>query len=169
MSTTTSGDTANKLGVIRAGVGLYTLPEAAHLLQVSTQKLRRWTKGYIYRYRGEERFSAPVVTCDLLDLDDEPILTFQALVALLFVRLFRQHGVSLPVIRLAAQRAAQIFHTTHPFAVKRFDTDGRQIFETWELPWLEGLSQQRLVQELATTQFVIEQAARPYFRKLDTT
>ena len=33
------------------GVGLYTVPEVARMLGVSSQNLRRWAKGY--RYAGK--------------------------------------------------------------------------------------------------------------------
>ena len=148
-------------------MGLYSLPEAAQLIGVPATKLRRWSYGYFYGLPVREKsFSAPLIEREAPDLGDEKIITFLDLIELLFVSLFRREGVSIQVIRAAASNAHHLFGTSHPFAVKRFDTDGKRIFATLEADEA-GVSPTRLVQDLRLTQMVMDTVARPFFRNLD--
>ena len=133
-----------------AGLGLYSIPQAARLIGVRPQKVRRWL--------GED---APIVR-HRPGLDERNI-TFLELMELHFVKMFRAEGVSMPTIRKAAEAAARRFGTDYPFAVKRFDTDGHSIFATLEST--EGDKQ--ILEELHRGQLVFEQIARPFFRKLE--
>jgi uncharacterized protein (DUF433 family) len=67
------------------------------------------------------------------------------------------------VIRRAAEEAARTFGTPYPFAVKRFDTDGRRIFATLQ----SATSEERVLVELGQGQSVFEHVVRPFFRKLE--
>lgn len=143
------------------GVGLYTFPEAARIIGIKQATLRRWVRAYHYRSRNTIYHHAPVITRSLGD--EEPILTFLELIELLFVKLFRSQGVSMPLIRKAAARAAKRWQTPYPFAVKRFDTDGKYIFAT--------LGQENdnpiLLEDRSRGQLVFEEVVRPFFRKLE--
>src|SRR5437660_1399451 len=110
------------------GIGLYTIPEAARLLGLRTGKLRRWADEYSFRSRGRDGFSGPLFERDQPELVKHKILTFAALIELQMIRLFREEGVSMPTIRAAANRGAELYRTNHPFAAKRFHTDGKRIF-----------------------------------------
>jgi uncharacterized protein (DUF433 family)/DNA-binding transcriptional MerR regulator len=132
------------------GKGLYSLTEAAQLLGVSNAKARRWADPQAGLVR---RILDPA----------EQVLTFVELMELHFIRLFREEGVSLPAIRKAAQAASKKFRTSHPFAVKRFDTDGRSIFATLVDEDRDAV----LVEDLRSGQYVFESVIRPFFRKLD--
>jgi uncharacterized protein (DUF433 family)/DNA-binding transcriptional MerR regulator len=149
------------------GKGLYSLPEAARLLGVPTAKLRRWANGYIFQHRGKERYSTPVVHRELSGTHNERLLTFADLIELKFVSMFREKGVSMITIRAAAKAASERFGTGHPFAVKRFDTDGKRIFATLEDMRVKGISDERLIEELAISQTVMEEVAKPFFLKLE--
>ena len=140
------------------GVGLYTLPEAARLLHVKTQTLRRWADGYIFTKEDGSRNSNPVFSRDLRDRFDRTIITFDDLLELYMIKQFRGEGVSLQTIRAAAANASKFFESSHPFAMKQFETDGKRIFAT-----LEGIG----IQELNRSQMVIETYARPFFRKIE--
>lgn len=143
------------------GVGLYTFPEAARIVGINPAKLRRWVSQYRRKTPGAEYLSKPVISRSFQD--GEHILTFLELVDLLFIKLFREQGVSMQVIRQAAEEAARRFDTPYPFAVKRFDTDGKRIFAT-----LKAESQvERVVLELGKGQMVFDAIVRPLFRKLD--
>jgi uncharacterized protein (DUF433 family) len=95
--------------------------------------------------------------------DGQHVLTFLELVELLFVKLFREEGLSMPVIRKAAAEAARQFDTPYPFAVRRFDTDGRRIFATLQ----QESQDERVVVELGKGQLVFDTIVRPFFRKLE--
>ncbi|MBI1903264.1 MAG: DUF433 domain-containing protein [Planctomycetia bacterium] len=91
------------------------------------------------------------------------VLTFLQLMELHFVNLFRRQGVLLHVIRRAARKAARQFHTSFPFCVKRFDTDGSTVFATLQ----HEETGKELVQDLARGQYVFQKILRPFFHKLD--
>lgn len=134
----------------RIGVGLYSLPVAAKIIHAPIQKIRRWLdpdEGLIDRYFDPE----------------EQTITFIELMELYFINLFRAQGVSLQTIRKAAKAAAAKFSTKYPFAVKRFDTDGRTIFATL----IDNERDQAVVEDLRKGQYVFEQILQPFFRKIE--
>ncbi|MCW3094832.1 MAG: hypothetical protein JWL77_450, partial [Chthonomonadaceae bacterium] len=138
------------------GIGLYTLSEAARILQVSPQKLRRWAEGYPFVSNGERRTTEPIIRRDLHALDGEPVLTFHDLLELYMIKLFRDAGVSLQTIRAATEQAATLYHTNHPFAIKRFETDGKRIFATLQEQGVEGIAAPTLLQDLNLSQMVMD-------------
>jgi uncharacterized protein (DUF433 family) len=109
------------------GVGVYTVPEAARLTGVSGRRIRRWLSGYDFR-SGDTVRSSPPVWHGQIPAGDSLALGFRDLLEVRFVDAFRRHGVSWRSIRIAADRAAEILHDSHPFSTKRFKTDGRSIF-----------------------------------------
>lgn len=115
---------ANRL----VGIGLYSVPEAARLTRISSQNIRRWMFGYSYRRDNVLHDVSPVCAGELPEADDFLGLSFLDMLEIRFVQVFRQYGVSLQLIRLAAQRACELLNSDHPFARKRFSTDGRRIF-----------------------------------------
>jgi uncharacterized protein (DUF433 family) len=145
------------------GIGLYTIPETARLLRVPVGKLRRWAQGYRF---ADGRFSKPMFGRDYPELADQGILTFQDLIELCLVSQFRQAGVSMQTIRTTARWAAEQFETNHPFAVRRFHTDGKRLFAEMELSAEKGVPQ-RVYQELPTCQYVLDDIAESFFLKLD--
>ena len=142
--------TAKSSGPTRLGVGLYSVPEAARLIRVSSQQIRRWIdpqEGLI------QRALSP----------DEQTITFLELMELHFVKMFRDAEVSLQTIRRAAKTAATHFECSYPFTVHRFDTDGKTIFATL----IEAEKKKRLVEDLQHGQYVFENIVRPFFKKLE--
>lgn len=134
------------------GIGIYTITEAARLIGESYQNVRRWA--------GAERDHRAMIK---RQFPDDGIVTFAELIELYFIRLFRREGVSLQTIRRAAAEASKKFGTDHPFAVKRFDTNGVSIFATLE----RRETNEQLVEELRHGQLVFEQIVRPFFRKIE--
>lgn len=132
------------------GVGAYSVAQAARLLRTPPNTLRYWIDtghGVVRRYYDRER----------------EVLSFAELMELHFIKLFRDEEVSLQAIRAAAQVAAKRYGTDYPFAMKRFDTDGRTIFATLEK---EGADEE-LVEDLRRGQYVFAKIVRPFFKKLD--
>lgn len=109
------------------GIGLYSVREASRLTSVPPRVIRRWLHGYAYSYRAAERLSPPVWQSQLAS-GAEGTIGFLDLMELRFVNAFRRSGVSLQVIRAAAERACDLFQMDHPFSRRRFATDGRRIF-----------------------------------------
>ncbi|MEE8500850.1 MAG: hypothetical protein V3S27_09785, partial [Kiloniellales bacterium] len=110
------------------GIGLYTVPEAARLTKVPKPTIRRWLFGYRTRRSGQFAELPPVWDSQIARIDSVTGLGFLDLMEIRFVHAFRVHGVSLNNIRLTVERAREIFGSDHPFAKKRFQTDGRRIF-----------------------------------------
>ena len=165
------------------GIGLYPVAQATRLVRVhlrieygdeaglpSRDSIRRWAKGY-----GSERAEGgpmrpPVVRSSLAEAGLPDILTFADLVELHFVAIFRRHGVSMPTIRRAAERAAQRFGTPHPFAVRRFSTDGKTIFAELREEAASGtprsFSRDTFLEDLKTSQGVFDDVVAPFIRKI---
>jgi uncharacterized protein (DUF433 family) len=143
------------------GVGLYTVPDAARIVGVKTSVLRRWIKDAGYSVRGVQYRRRPFIERELLDAPE--VVTFLELVELLFIKLFREQGVSMRLIRAAARRASERWETNYPFAIKRFNTDGTHIFATLSEDGAEGFG----LEDLSRGQFAMETVVRPFFRKLD--
>lgn len=149
------------------GKGLYSIPEAARILQMRADTVRRWVTGYHFGRKGHKRYSPPLVQLSAINGISEIFLTFQNLIELLFIRLFHREGVSLYTIRAAAEEAQRDFNTDHPFAVEQFDTDGKGIFATLEFKNIEGVTKAKVLKDLKLSQMVIDEIARPYFRNLE--
>ena len=149
------------------GQGLYSLPEAARIIHTYPQNLKRWSGGYSFDLRqGQRGASRPVLLTEVLRIEGRPTLTFQQLVELYFVGLFRSKGVKLPVIRAAAKRVSRLFGTQHPFAAKGLATDRQQIFHI-DPSEVDDLDCAAATENLALGQMVIGEFLEPYLLKLE--
>ena len=147
------------------GVGLYSIPEAAHYIGATPRTVHRWFEGYEFGHDDTARFSPPIISPEVGCVDGEPVVTFLDFIELRFIALFHQHGVSLHVIRSAAASAARLFRTKHPFAVRRFDTDGDTIFATLrreDAP--PDADRAKYMQELTQGQYVFDELVHPYLK-----
>jgi uncharacterized protein (DUF433 family) len=149
------------------GRGLYTLPEASHILQVPKNTLRRWAQGYTFETSSGSRSISESLIDRELDGINAHILTFQDLIELKFVALLRDAGVSMRVIRAAGNNAREMYGSQRPFATHKFETDGTRLFHTIDPSSVSGVSRDRVITEIALSQMVIEVAARPYFVKIE--
>jgi len=119
---------------IPLGTGIYARVEAAQLLGISPDRLRRWVGGYTYWLReatGTERRrrrQAAVVRTELPAVGRAQALSFLELMELRVVRALIEQGVTLQHVRRAAQLASERFDTRHPFASRRVFTDGQYVF-----------------------------------------
>lgn len=109
---------------MQPGVGIYTPVEAGRLVGLEPRRVRRWAGGYAERDGG----GAALFRRDLPTVNGRVALSFLDLLEVLFVRAFLESGVSMATIRLAAAYGAREFGTSHPFTLRRFQTDGRAIF-----------------------------------------
>ncbi len=146
-----------------AGQGIYSLPEAARLVGTNTTRIRRWLLGYRFPSRtGEQRKSERIFAPQLPVIDHHWSIGFLDLVELLFIKAFRDHGVTLPTIRQAAKVAADRWRTHHPFCLKRFATDGRTIFEAA----IDEAGDEQVL-ELTRHQYAFAKVVKPYFKQLE--
>ena len=138
---------ANNSSVISHG--LYSFPKASRIIGVESRRLKRWihVETGIFRSRYQ----------------DIKAVSFLDLMELLFVKMFRDEDVSLQTIRKAAEKASRRFDTEYPFAVKKFDTDGRTIFATL----IKEESDEEIIEDLRHGQLVFKQIIKPLFKKLE--
>ena len=104
--------------------GIYAPSDAARLAHLDVQRLRRLLAGYTFRSKGGTKRRAPPVFLRA----HASALTFDDLIEVLYVKGFRDHGVSMQEIRKVHDAARVDFGSNHPFATKQFETDGRKIF-----------------------------------------
>ena len=149
------------------GVGLYSVPEAAHILRVRSVNLRRWASGYTWNHQGEPRTSNALFARDEPELAAKGILTFADLVELKLIAKFRSVGFSLQVIRNLAEHTARRFEVSHPFATCRFHTDGYRIFGEWATAAKISPSVARFLEEMPSGQGVFDDIASQFYRSLD--
>lgn len=143
-------------------IGIYSVPEAARLTGVTQQRIRRWIRGYTFSYRSEVRQSPPVWERQLPSVNGTLALGFLDLMEVRFVNAFRAHGVSWKTLRLAAERARELFDATHPFCTKRFTTDGRSIFAEIR----EETGEAALV-DVVRSQYAFRQVLAPYLHGVE--
>lgn len=143
------------------GVGVYSVHQAARLSGVPPRSIRRWLLGYSYRYGDGVTHQPPVIARERSVSGSEAlVLTFRDLLEIRFVHAFRDSGVSWNVIRRAAEKARDLFHTDHPFTTKAFHTDGRRIFADLQS---EGVRERKLV-DLVSDQYAFRNVMLPSFR-----
>jgi hypothetical protein len=96
------------------GQGFYTVGEAARLIRVGdAQRIYGWLRGYSGREVG------PLLTRDYEPIDDTQELSFLDLMEVRFVEHFREQGVKVRSLRIAAAKLRNEFKTDHPFALER--------------------------------------------------
>jgi uncharacterized protein (DUF433 family) len=157
--TTPSKDT------LLTGVGLYSLSDAAHYIRRSSSIVGKWVIGR--PTRGEKAKAEPGRTPSIfvtppLQIDGENVLTFEHLIELRMIDLFRHHNVSVYTIKAAAQNLARILDTKHPFSSYEIKTDGKRIFGDFttnslraDMPSDEAINDKKIAVDLHSLQTVM--------------
>lgn len=163
MSATTTQTQRPKFEPLDAiGQGIYTLSEAARLLQARQRSIRRWVAGYDYTSNDVVQHSEPLFLPDHPEVDDQITISFRDLVELRFVNAFTKAGIGLKAIRNMLTHAREEVASDRPFSSARFRTDGRTIF----LESVEVSGDNKLM-DLRDKQFVIKKIVESTFRDLD--
>lgn len=137
-------------------VPAYTIPEAAHYLQIPRATLRSWAMGRHYPTSAGKRFFKPVI--DLPDKSDA-LLSFCNLVeAHILNALRRDYNVRLDQIRSALNYVTARWPSPHPLLDDRFQTDGKSLF-------IREIG--KLVDASASGQVVMEQVIDAHFRRIE--
>lgn len=139
------------------GRGVYTLAEAARLTEVPAPRIRRWTQGYTYRYRGSRRSTPPAIASGMTHIGGVPALEFQDLLEVRFLNAFREAGVGWKAIRIASQRAKELLGRHRPFSTRIFKTDGRTI-----LAELVRETGDKILLDLVRDQYEFEKIISPF-------
>lgn len=142
------------------GHGIYSVPEAARLTNVSNQRIYRWIKGYSYNYNDKVIKSKPVKVHDYSTIDEKYSISFADLIEIRFIDSFKSYGVSWRTIRIAYLRARKILNKSHPFASKKFYTDGHTIFAEIQ----ESIEDKQFI-DLVTKQYELKKVFQSYLLK----
>lgn len=143
-------------------IGIYSIPEAAHLTGLSESRIRRWLSGYSFKTSGARRTSPPVWSGQLPAIRGRRVVSFRDLIEMKFVDSFLRAGVSWNVIRNVQELARRQFRYDHPFSTNRFRTDGNHIVMT-----VMGADRQASLFDIATRQQTFLEAAAPFREELD--
>ncbi len=144
------------------GTGVYGLPEAARLIGMGPQTLRRWLRGYNYPQDGEARHQEPLWQAQYGTEDDGVLLGFRDLIEARIVNALRKKRIGLPTIRLCIERARVIVGNERPFSTRQFKSDGKIIF----LEITEGVDEPQLI-DLKRRQSVFKRIVTPSLSDLD--
>lgn len=161
------------------GVGIYSLSDVARYIQVDLGTVRTWVLGRnsratIKNFSKTDQYrerTIPYFINTPAKIENETILTFADMIELRMVKLFRDRGVSMPVIKTAARSAARLWGTDHPFSSIKLQTDGKRIFADIQPKDVEigqdPVDDKRIVQDLAELQVVMGDIVRVYFKDTD--
>jgi uncharacterized protein (DUF433 family) len=104
----------------------YGLPEVARYLRMPEATLRSWVLGRPYMTVGGQRFFRPVIH---LPVSDSPVLSFVNMVeAHVLDAIRRQENIPLRKVRAAVAFLERHYHSRHPLAEHKFETDGLDLF-----------------------------------------
>ncbi len=139
------------------GRGVYTTAEASRLTAISPGRIRRWMLGYTFVRRGEIRTSPPVLSRGMGTLPESDAMTisFRDLIEIMCVSGFLNAGVRWPRLRRAYAKAAEVLGMDHPFATRRFLTDGYSVLLKVD---------DRVLLDLVSDQFALFEVLRPYLK-----
>lgn len=135
------------------GKGIYSIPDAAAILDMPVSKVRRWVKKY-----WELEFLQDVDQSYTWGESREKAFHFLTLIEIIAVDSFREIGVSFPKIKLAHELLTNLLDTPYPFAHAELMSDGKRIFYDVDTTLLE-MDQK---QQLSFTNLVA-----PYCKKID--
>ena len=141
----------------KIGSGIYSLSEAQRLTKVPSKRIKRWTCGYTYNYKGELRHTPPIIATKNNHDCYAPTLGFLDLLEVRFLNAFLDHGVSWKAIWIASQRAKELLGRHHPFSTKIFKTDGRTIMA--EIVKETG---DKVLLDLVKNQYAFEKIIAPF-------
>jgi hypothetical protein len=151
-------DRAKRLGEYRwIGRGVYTIAEASRLTGISPGRIHRWLEGYSFRRRGELRESPPVLSraSHILPGSESMTLSFRDLIEIMCVSGFLKAGVRWPRLRKAYEKAGEILDIDHPFATRRFLTDGYSVLLKVD---------DKVLLDLVSDQFALFEVLRSYLK-----
>jgi uncharacterized protein (DUF433 family) len=149
------------------GIGVYGIAEAAQILGVPAQKVRRWADGYTFRVADQRRASPGLFARDFPELAAQKILTFLDLIELKVIAAYRKLNIPMHYIREVSQWACREFGVTHPFAVRRFHTDGSKLFVEHAPVISAGVIPQRVFRQAMEKQYLLDKIVEPFFKTLE--
>lgn len=155
---------------LRFDVPLYTVAEAARIVDVPPTTLATWAKGYVRRPPGRaEVTGAPVVTFMPSHRLGEPSIPFVGLAETLVLAAVRRSGVPMQRVRPALLALQRDLGLEHALASRKLYTDGAELLFDYgesrrDTP--EGRSVLNLV-VVRSGQRVFTEVVEAYLRRID--
>jgi len=149
---------------VRFNTGFYSPAEAAALLHEDARTVRRWAFGYARSRAPGRVHHPPLIHADLSEVEGERALTFVELAELLYVRAFHELGVSWKTIRDAADTAARLLDSEHPFALRQVYLDPDSVLYG---AVAEADGTEALVELSGHGQQAFPQVLKPYLEQLE--
>jgi uncharacterized protein (DUF433 family) len=144
------------------GLGLYSLPEASMLTQISSAKIARWFNGYAGK---TEKAYKPLWTSSFHGLSEQLVLTFRDLTELRVAQSLLSHGISPQSVRQAIQKAKYILGDERPLSSAKFRTDGRAIF--LEIADEENVDEREQLLDILKSQYAFTRIVGPSLKDVD--
>jgi uncharacterized protein (DUF433 family) len=128
--------------------GVYTIPQAAKLVGLTTRRVREWFLG-----RSSSPNRRPVFQSDYKPIGDSFAISFYDLVDVYVAGNLRDFGVSLQTVRRVYDRLGGEMKTQHPFCRRELLTDGEEVFvrgrdHAGEEEIYEAISKQKVFPEI---------------------
>lgn len=108
--------------------GIYPVAFAAKLAETSNATVASWFRSS-KNSSGKNSPLPPAIITPFEPVRGQLLVPFLALVEARFVSRFRKHGLSLQTIRKVAKKLRVSYGLDHPFAQRRFRTDGKRVME----------------------------------------
>ena len=139
------------------------MPDAAHILKVPQEKLRRWVSSHrTPTLQDQNKIKPSVVDAGIWGEGRQKAFNFYALIEVYTVTALRDLGVSFRKIRRAREELGQRFRTRYPFATQGLMSDGKQILVEFTERDIQALL------ELDTGgQMALAQIIKPFCKKLE--
>lgn len=136
------------------GKGIYSISDAAVILNMPVNKVRTWVNKYweLEFLKGDE---------DSYTWGEkrEKAFHFLTLIEIIAVDSFREIGVSFPKIKLAHSKLSELLDTQYPFAHASLMSDGKKIFYEY--------LDESLLEVDERQQFSFTKLVAPYCKKID--
>lgn len=148
--------------VIHTNFASYQPAEAAKLIGVSSQRIKRWLEGYTSGSGSNAKRQPPLWQSRYSEYD-ECYFGFLDLIEIRFVDAFVKAGLSIQAVRILLSRAREIAKSDYPLSTHEFKTDGRTIFlEVWQADEARTI-------DVKNGQHAFHAIVKPSFRDLDFT
>lgn len=139
--------------------GAYTLPDAAGLLGLRLDRMRKWVSGVSLGANGGKTRRFPAGDLGSRGEGKDRTFSFWTLIELFSISQLRAHGLSMRRLRADRLELAERFDTDHPFALEGLLTDGRRL--------LKELDDASLLELGTGGQTDFEAVIRPFCARLD--
>jgi uncharacterized protein (DUF433 family) len=109
----------------------YQPAEAARLIGISSQRIKRWVLGYSSGSGDNTKRQPPLWDSRYSEYDD-CYFGFLDLIEIRFVDAFVKAGLSIQAVRTLLLRASEMAQSDYPLSTHLFKTDGKTLFlEVW--------------------------------------